>query len=79
MESSEHQATLGKMALGLKVTDLAGHRLTFPRATGRFFESLYRSPSPSSSSVVLLVTYLSEHKFDWDWVFFVGLKFKPAS
>ena len=36
-ESSTHQATLGKMALGLFVTDMQGRRITFARATGRFF------------------------------------------
>ncbi|MBX9695642.1 MAG: RDD family protein [Cyanobacteria bacterium] len=37
MESSEMQATLGKRALGLKVTDINGNRLSFARATGRHF------------------------------------------
>jgi uncharacterized RDD family membrane protein YckC len=37
MESSSYQATLGKMALGLKVTDLYGNRISFGRATGRHF------------------------------------------
>lgn len=37
MESSKKQATLGKMALGLKVTDMQGNRITFGRATGRYF------------------------------------------
>lgn len=37
MESSTTQATLGKMAVGLKVCDLDGRRITFGRATGRFF------------------------------------------
>jgi uncharacterized RDD family membrane protein YckC len=37
MESSSWQATLGKKALGLYVTDLAGVRLTFGRASGRYF------------------------------------------
>lgn len=37
MESSEKQGTLGKLAVGLKVTDEAGHRLGFGKATGRFF------------------------------------------
>ena len=37
MESSSWQATLGKKILGLKVTDLAGNRITFARASGRFF------------------------------------------
>jgi len=37
MESSKTQATLGKMALGLKVTDLEGNQISFARATGRYF------------------------------------------
>lgn len=37
MESSKRQATLGKMALGLKVTDMDGNRISFGRATGRYF------------------------------------------
>jgi uncharacterized RDD family membrane protein YckC len=37
MESSAWQATLGKKTLGLEVTDLAGGRITFGRATGRYF------------------------------------------
>ena len=37
MESSAWQATLGKKALGLLVTDEAGNRISFARATGRHF------------------------------------------
>ena len=37
MESSSKQATLGKLALGIVVTDLSGNRITFGRATGRYF------------------------------------------
>ncbi len=40
MESSAQQGTLGKMALGLFVTDLQGHRVTFGRASGRFFAKI---------------------------------------
>jgi uncharacterized RDD family membrane protein YckC len=40
MESSRHQGTLGKMALGLFVTDLLGRRISFGRATGRFFAKI---------------------------------------
>jgi uncharacterized RDD family membrane protein YckC len=40
MESSQYQGTLGKMALGLTVTDLQGRRVTFGRATGRFFAKI---------------------------------------
>lgn len=37
LESGEKQATWGKQAIGLYVTDLAGNRVTFGRASGRFF------------------------------------------
>ena len=37
MESSAKQATLGKMAISIKVTDMAGNRISFGRATGRYF------------------------------------------
>ena len=40
MESSKQQGTLGKMALGLRVTDLDGRRITFGRATGRYFAKI---------------------------------------
>jgi uncharacterized RDD family membrane protein YckC len=39
-ESSEHQGTLGKMALGLIVTDMQGRRITFARASGRYFSKI---------------------------------------
>jgi uncharacterized RDD family membrane protein YckC len=37
LESSEKQATLGKMALGLRVADESGAAIGFGRATGRYF------------------------------------------
>lgn len=37
MESSSFQATLGKLAVGLKITDERGHRISFGRAAGRYF------------------------------------------
>ena len=40
MESSEKQATLGKMAVGIKVTDEFGDRISFGRATGRYFSKI---------------------------------------
>jgi uncharacterized RDD family membrane protein YckC len=40
MESSEWQATVGKKALGLVVTDMAGQRVSFGRATGRHFAKI---------------------------------------
>jgi uncharacterized RDD family membrane protein YckC len=40
MESSKNQGTIGKIALGLRVTDLDGKRINFGRATGRFFAKI---------------------------------------
>lgn len=51
MESSEGQATFGKRALGLKVTNLNGDRITFGQATGRHFGKWL-------SAVILLIGYL---------------------
>jgi uncharacterized RDD family membrane protein YckC/Tfp pilus assembly major pilin PilA len=39
MESSAMQATFGKKAMGIKVCDLDGQRISFARASGRFFAS----------------------------------------
>ncbi len=41
LESSVRRATLGKMALGLVVADLFGNRISFGRATGRYFCERY--------------------------------------
>lgn len=47
MEASEWQATLGKKALGLYVTDLEGRRATFGRTTARFWAGRGISVVPS--------------------------------
>jgi uncharacterized RDD family membrane protein YckC len=46
MESSEWQATLGKQALGLVVTDMEGRRVSFGRATGRHFGKIVTNMLP---------------------------------
>lgn len=51
LESSAWQATLGKKALGLEVTDLDGNRISFGRATGRFFAKII-------SSIILFIGYI---------------------
>jgi uncharacterized RDD family membrane protein YckC len=51
LESSSWQATLGKKALGLEVTDLEGHRISFGRATGRYFAKVI-------STIILCIGYL---------------------
>lgn len=51
LESSSWQATLGKMALGMKVTDMGGRRIGFGRATGRYFAKII-------SGIILGIGYL---------------------
>lgn len=50
-ESSGGQATLGKKALGLVVTDEAGRRISFGRANGRYFGKIV-------SGLLLCIGYL---------------------
>ena len=51
MESSAAQATLGKMALGIKVCDLRGRRITKGQAFGRYFGKIV-------SGLILGIGYL---------------------
>lgn len=51
LTSSNLQGTLGKKILGLKVVDLNGNRISFARATGRFFASIL-------SGLILGIGYL---------------------
>lgn len=51
LESSPWQATIGKRLLGLYVTDMQGNRITFARASGRYFGKIV-------SSVTLMIGYL---------------------
>lgn len=50
-ESSERQATVGKMALGLKVTDTEGRRITTGKAVGRYFAKIV-------SGIILLIGFI---------------------
>lgn len=43
MTSSSNQGTLGKMAVGIKVTDVNGNKLTLGHSIGRFFAFLLSS------------------------------------
>jgi uncharacterized RDD family membrane protein YckC len=51
MDSSPRQGTLGKQLVGIKVTDLGGARISFGRATGRFFLK-------SASATLLMLGYV---------------------
>lgn len=46
MECSEWQATIGKKAMGLVVTDTTGRRVSFGRATGRHFGKIVTNMVP---------------------------------
>lgn len=51
MESSTWQATLGKKALGLVVTDVSGNRITFMRGVGRYFAKIL-------SAIILFIGFI---------------------
>jgi uncharacterized RDD family membrane protein YckC len=51
MESSEWQGTIGKKVCGLRVTDMNGNRITFGRATGRYFGTIL-------SGMICLIGYI---------------------
>jgi uncharacterized RDD family membrane protein YckC len=51
MESSSSQATLGKMALGLIVTNEQGERIGFGRANARFWSKIV-------SAIILLIGFI---------------------
>ncbi len=52
MESSPFRATLGKMAVGIYVTDKKRGQITFGQATGRFF-------GKAVSTITLFIGYLA--------------------
>lgn len=51
MESSKYGGTLGKMAVSIKVVDLDGNRVSFGRATGRYFSRII-------TNMTLLIGYI---------------------
>jgi len=51
--ASEKQATIGKSALGLIVTDMEGQRISFGTATGRYFGKII-------SAMILLIGYIMQ-------------------
>jgi len=51
LESSPLQATLGKLLLGIYVTDLEGNRISFGQATGRYFGKII-------SALIILIGYI---------------------
>ena len=53
LESSEKQATFGKQAMGLVVTDLDGNRISFLNAVGRYFSKFL-------STIILGIGYIMQ-------------------
>jgi uncharacterized RDD family membrane protein YckC len=53
MECTEWQATVGKKALGLVVTDMAEQRVSFSRATGRHFGKIITNLIPAFIGYIL--------------------------
>jgi len=51
MESSSNQATVGKLALGIVVTDLEGRRISWGRANGRYWSKFI-------SALIFLIGYI---------------------
>jgi uncharacterized RDD family membrane protein YckC len=51
MESGPSQGTIGKIACGLAVTDTEGRRISFGRATGRYFAKIL-------STLILFIGFL---------------------
>jgi uncharacterized RDD family membrane protein YckC len=51
LESSERGATVGKMAMGLRVVTSDGQRLSFLNATGRYFAKII-------SAIILLIGFI---------------------
>jgi uncharacterized RDD family membrane protein YckC len=49
-ESGPNQATIGKKAVGMKVTNMEGERISFAQATGRHFAKYI-------SAIILLIGY----------------------
>lgn len=56
MESSARQATLGKMAVGIKVGDQNGNRISFANALGRYFSKI----------ISAMILYIGFMMVGWD-------------
>jgi uncharacterized RDD family membrane protein YckC len=53
LESGPKQATWGKQAIGLYVTDLSGNPVTFARASGRFFAKIITGLIPLAIGYIM--------------------------
>lgn len=51
MQSSKYQATIGKMALDMKVTTVQGERISFLKGVGRYFSKIL-------SALILMIGFI---------------------
>ena len=56
LQSASRQATLGQMALGIRVTDLEGRRVTFGRASARYFATVLTGLTFGIGYLMMLIT-----------------------
>ncbi|WP_448800160.1 RDD family protein, partial [Bacillus pumilus] len=59
IEGSNLQGTLGRVALGIKVTKVTGEKITFGRGTSRFFAKVFLSPI---LGVGYIISFFTEKK-----------------
>jgi len=78
MESSHAQATLGKLALGAIVTDSMGRKISFARATARFFSKVITLATGMIGFIIVSVTPKQQALHDYIARTNVVLK-EPAS
>lgn len=78
MESSDIQSTLGKLAVGLIVTDLDGGRLTFTHATGRYFGKLLSTLTLGAGFFMAAFTERKQALHDMITGCYVLLRLPPA-
>ena len=64
MESSKHQATVGKLVCRLRVVDIAGNRISFGRATGRYFARALSATLGMLGVAMILFTKLNQSLHD---------------
>jgi uncharacterized RDD family membrane protein YckC len=56
LHSSSRQATIGQWALGIRITDLDARRISFARASGRYFASMLTGLTFGIGYLIMLLT-----------------------
>jgi uncharacterized RDD family membrane protein YckC len=64
MESSRHQATLGKLICHIRVIDVQGRKISFGRATGRYFARVLSAMIGMIGVLMILFTKMNQSLHD---------------